>query len=94
MLKPGDEIRGRIFGVRFEERNYQRGYILLVLLTQDDGHWFEFGDRGYGSRSFCTAWLEDLNSVLRLAEEKLASCPSDLSGHGKIFPGHLDKPES
>lgn len=62
---PSFESRGQQFGVRFEKRGEDDPHVIVQILVEDDGNWFEVGS------GFSSFWLDDVISQLQIAKATL-----------------------
>ena len=70
-------IKGELFGVRFEKRDFNDPHVCIQLLGNgDDNEWFKVGE------SFSSYWLTGLIDVLQQAQRVLEqSCEPDKGGY-------------
>jgi hypothetical protein len=78
MVRPGQKILGKQFGIKFQARGSDDPHICVQLLGEDDENWFDFGDR------FSSYWIRDLIEQLQAAEQLLAH-HEEPSGFGYRF---------
>jgi hypothetical protein len=84
-LSPGETIKGKQWGVRFNKRSSTDNHICIQLMCEDDEQWFDVD--GEGGSGICSSfWLPDLIGVLELAQDALERrAEPDKSGFGFVF---------
>ena len=65
------EFKGDCKGVRLEPRGENDNHILVVLLTEDDGNWYE-------GEKFSSAWIDELISKLKEAQNFIKTQKPDI----------------
>lgn len=75
-IRPGNDIKRTVFGIRFDKRGENDRHVVLRLLGEDDGNWF---DRDVYFSSF---WLDELIRVLEQAKRDMQEgCESEQWGY-------------
>jgi hypothetical protein len=79
-MNENQSIRCELFGVNLTPRDTDDQHIMIQLMTEDDGNWFNHGS------SFSSYWIDDLiEALMKTKIELIDNYEKDPSGYGYIL---------